>query len=57
MAVLGGARDGAAGRGSLGVPVAVPMLLYWPAVAVPLAVKTQVSPVSSRPSWLVSPTL
>ena len=40
-----------------GVPVAVPMLLYWPAVAVPLAVYTQVSPGSSRPLSLVSPTL
>ena len=31
------------------------MLLYSPAVAVPLAVNTQVSPASSRPSWFVSP--
>ena len=33
-----------------GVPVAVPILLYCPAAAVPLAVNTQVSPASSRPS-------
>ena len=46
-----------AAAGVDGVPTAVPTLLYWPATAVPLAVNTQVSPASSRPSWLVSPTL
>ena len=38
-----------------GVPVAVPTLVYWPAVAIRDAVKVQVSAGSSRPSPLASP--
>ena len=40
----------------LGVPVAVPTLEYWPTTAMPLALKTQVSPASSNPSEFRSPT-
>ena len=38
-----------------GVPVAVPRLVYWPAVAMRDAVKVQVSVGSSRPLALASP--
>ena len=48
VSVTGGPRLG-------GVPVAVPRLVYWPAVAIRDAVKVQVSVGSSRPSALVSP--
>ena len=40
-----------------GVPTAVPTLLYWPAVAVPVVWNTQVSPGSSSPLLLLSPVL
>ena len=38
-----------------GVPVAVAVLVYWPAVAIRVAVKVQVSVGSSRPSPSASP--
>ena len=37
------------------VPVAVPVFVYWPTMAVPVAAKTQVSPRSSLPLELASP--
>jgi hypothetical protein len=38
-----------------GVPAVLPMFVYWPGVAIRLAVKVHVSVVSSKPLPFVSP--
>ena len=48
---------GLTGRPAGPTAVTVALLVYWPMVAICVVVEVQVSPGSSKPSWLVSPTL